>query len=569
MSQSINSTKIGDPNNSKTAFTSTINNNNNSNYSLSNIKNTNKNTETNTCVLIGFGTGSGGGESLSSISSASSAALSLLELKSSSSSPPPSNLLSQSQSQSLSLPLSSLSQTQTQTQTRTQSQSQTHQQAQAQDIEIEREEESNEYPFSPPYSPSSNYSNSNSVLPPLNLITKNHEAPNIVNLNANNPNRTVIMQNPPPPSSSTTTAHANSSSNSSSNIPSLSNAHNSQNFTNHHYNHNNQMSSQTLLPLSMHHTQNYSQPPSISHIHASYPQPHQNIQHLQHTSTLMHLQEQQQYVQHKNIIMSEPSSLSINSNSPSTTNSSTLSEAAVPTLKPSKPKSKTAASKSQPSIKTGATTATTPLSLSATSLSSSISTTATTPSTNTNSTPTTTSAEKPKAKPAISKEERDALRKVSHSAIERRRRERINDKILHLKSLIPALSAPVPTQPNRPALAGGGPSGGPANGGANNVHKLHILQSAIDYILELRERLGAAERTHGVRGTSNSVGAASSSGIVNGDVRMDVDVGLQETGWAGMDGRSRRSEEAAGAEQRGVDEAGRYETKMNLKNLLS
>ncbi|KAG0172944.1 hypothetical protein DFQ28_008500 [Apophysomyces sp. BC1034] len=55
-------------------------------------------------------------------------------------------------------------------------------------------------------------------------------------------------------------------------------------------------------------------------------------------------------------------------------------------------------------------------------------------------------------------DQREQARKVSHSAIERRRRERINDKIVQLKQLIPSCAD------------------------QDNLHKMSILQSAIDYI---------------------------------------------------------------------------------------
>jgi hypothetical protein len=61
--------------------------------------------------------------------------------------------------------------------------------------------------------------------------------------------------------------------------------------------------------------------------------------------------------------------------------------------------------------------------------------------------------------------QREQARKVSHSAIERRRRERINDKIMQLKQLIPTCA------------------------GQENLHKMSILQSSIDYITYLKEVL--------------------------------------------------------------------------------
>lgn len=60
-------------------------------------------------------------------------------------------------------------------------------------------------------------------------------------------------------------------------------------------------------------------------------------------------------------------------------------------------------------------------------------------------------------------DQREKARKVSHSAIERRRRERINDKILQLKQLIPSCVE------------------------QDNLHKMSILQSAIDYISYLKD----------------------------------------------------------------------------------
>ncbi|KAI8994700.1 hypothetical protein BDB01DRAFT_846712 [Pilobolus umbonatus] len=60
-------------------------------------------------------------------------------------------------------------------------------------------------------------------------------------------------------------------------------------------------------------------------------------------------------------------------------------------------------------------------------------------------------------------DQREQARKVSHSAIERRRREKINDKILQLKQLIPSCSD------------------------RENLHKMTILQSAIDYIVYLKK----------------------------------------------------------------------------------
>ncbi|KAI9025208.1 hypothetical protein CLU79DRAFT_744563 [Phycomyces nitens] len=74
-------------------------------------------------------------------------------------------------------------------------------------------------------------------------------------------------------------------------------------------------------------------------------------------------------------------------------------------------------------------------------------------------------------------DQREQARKVSHSAIERRRRERINDKILQLKELIPSCAE------------------------QDQLHKMSILQSAIDYIAYLKDIVetidGNQERVQG------------------------------------------------------------------------
>ncbi|KAF9164061.1 hypothetical protein DFQ26_001848 [Actinomortierella ambigua] len=63
---------------------------------------------------------------------------------------------------------------------------------------------------------------------------------------------------------------------------------------------------------------------------------------------------------------------------------------------------------------------------------------------------------------SVEQEAREMMRKVSHSAIERRRRERINDKILQLKHLVPACVD------------------------EDHLHKLSILQSTIEYVQYLK-----------------------------------------------------------------------------------
>ncbi|KAI8821333.1 uncharacterized protein EV422DRAFT_527743 [Fimicolochytrium jonesii] len=67
---------------------------------------------------------------------------------------------------------------------------------------------------------------------------------------------------------------------------------------------------------------------------------------------------------------------------------------------------------------------------------------------------------------AAEKLRRDHRRRLSHSAVERRRRERINDKLVHLRALLPSCPA-----------------------GQEPAHKLTILQGAIDYISYLESQL--------------------------------------------------------------------------------
>jgi hypothetical protein len=70
-------------------------------------------------------------------------------------------------------------------------------------------------------------------------------------------------------------------------------------------------------------------------------------------------------------------------------------------------------------------------------------------------------------------DQREQLRKVSHSAIERRRREKINVKIQQLRQLIPSCAD------------------------QDHLHKLNILQSAIEYIGYLHEILWNMETEEG------------------------------------------------------------------------
>ncbi|CAG8716415.1 10880_t:CDS:1, partial [Ambispora leptoticha] len=68
----------------------------------------------------------------------------------------------------------------------------------------------------------------------------------------------------------------------------------------------------------------------------------------------------------------------------------------------------------------------------------------------------------PTDEPLSLAEKRELARKIAHSAIERRRRERINDKIVQLQKLVPSCAE----QPQ--------------------IHKMAILQGAIDYICYLQ-----------------------------------------------------------------------------------
>lgn len=82
--------------------------------------------------------------------------------------------------------------------------------------------------------------------------------------------------------------------------------------------------------------------------------------------------------------------------------------------------------------------------------------------------PTTTLHTSPASRPSTA-DERELARKVSHSAIERRRRERINDKIVQLRQLIPSCAD------------------------QEHLNKMTILQSAIDYITHLKHTVEKAD----------------------------------------------------------------------------
>ncbi|KAG9287087.1 hypothetical protein G9A89_000981 [Geosiphon pyriformis] len=80
-------------------------------------------------------------------------------------------------------------------------------------------------------------------------------------------------------------------------------------------------------------------------------------------------------------------------------------------------------------------------------------------------------------------ERRELARKISHSAIERRRRERINEKILQLQKMVPCCA------------------------NQQHIHKLTILQGAIDYINYLQGLLAEKQNqnTHGINEGSRAL----------------------------------------------------------------
>jgi hypothetical protein len=77
----------------------------------------------------------------------------------------------------------------------------------------------------------------------------------------------------------------------------------------------------------------------------------------------------------------------------------------------------------------------------------------------------------PPSSSATAPSQKENSRRTSHSAVEKRRRERMNDKIEKLKLLIPSCNAQFPTTVQQP------------------IHKLSVLQAAIDYINELHNQL--------------------------------------------------------------------------------
>ncbi|KAI9203687.1 uncharacterized protein BJ171DRAFT_509281 [Polychytrium aggregatum] len=86
----------------------------------------------------------------------------------------------------------------------------------------------------------------------------------------------------------------------------------------------------------------------------------------------------------------------------------------------------------------------------------------------------------PRYTPPGERSEKEMLRKVSHSAIERRRREKINQRILQLKSMVPACA------------------------NQDSIHKLSILEYTIEYIYSLHQQIDS------LSGSSAAASAKSS-----------------------------------------------------------
>ncbi|KAI9203315.1 uncharacterized protein BJ171DRAFT_475965 [Polychytrium aggregatum] len=68
-------------------------------------------------------------------------------------------------------------------------------------------------------------------------------------------------------------------------------------------------------------------------------------------------------------------------------------------------------------------------------------------------------------------EERESLRKAAHTAIERTRREKIRQKVLELRHLVPSCAS------------------------QENIQKVTILEKTVDYIHELHARLATLEKS--------------------------------------------------------------------------
>jgi Helix-loop-helix DNA-binding domain len=121
--------------------------------------------------------------------------------------------------------------------------------------------------------------------------------------------------------------------------------------------------------------------------------------------------------------------------------------------------------------------------------------------------------------------ERAPGRRISHSLIERRRRERINDCLQKLRNMVPQCSALAELKRqksrrrNRPAAAAGD-----EHAGGGNMHKLEILLGTIEYVEELRARVEELERerhsaSHGVKTGGARGGSAQVEPVVDSSQR--------------------------------------------------
>ncbi|GAA5954465.1 hypothetical protein JCM3765_004465 [Sporobolomyces pararoseus] len=95
-------------------------------------------------------------------------------------------------------------------------------------------------------------------------------------------------------------------------------------------------------------------------------------------------------------------------------------------------------------------------------------------------------------------------RKVSHSLIERRRREKINDCLATLKDTVPNLREEGAKKIAKAKERGRKRGRGDDTGERGGLHKLEILQGTIEYITELRARIDQLEQTEQVQFSSQT-----------------------------------------------------------------
>ncbi len=97
---------------------------------------------------------------------------------------------------------------------------------------------------------------------------------------------------------------------------------------------------------------------------------------------------------------------------------------------------------------------------------------------------------KPHPNPAV-RSAREAARRANHSVIEKRRREKINNALSELRTL-------VPTQPDEGSVGGGSTGNDPTAGNATKVqpkeYKLEVLVRTVAYLKHLVDRVEILER---------------------------------------------------------------------------